>query len=132
MSRKSAIKFATFIRVCTDGTPSLFVKSAGTVALLELYFDRNILKCHCITHQECLCGHLRHVMISVVERVNKIRARGLNRREFREHCGLLDMQYDDLILHCEVRRLSIGQFLNGIRMEVASSRPDHLPTLSVA
>ena len=42
---------------------------------------------------------------------SKIRARGLNRREFREYCGLLDLQYGDLVLHCEVRRLSRGQVL---------------------
>ena len=48
-------------------------------------------------------------MISVVKRVNEIRARGLSKREFREYCGLLDMQYGDLILHCEVHRLSRGQ-----------------------
>ena len=62
--------------------------------------------------QESLCGknlNLQHVMISVIEYVNKIRAQGLSRREFREYCGLLDMQYGDLILHCEVCRLSRGQ-----------------------
>ena len=50
-------------------------------------------------------------MISVVKYVNKIRARGLSRREFREYCGLLDMQYGDLILHGEVHRFSRGQVL---------------------
>ena len=61
-------------------------RTVGSVALLERFLDRPLLKYHCIIHQESLCGkmlNLRHVMISVVKCVNKIRARGLNRRQFR-------------------------------------------------
>ena len=43
--------------------------------------------------------NLQYAMISVVKYVNTIGARGLNKREFREYCGLLDMQYGDLIFH---------------------------------
>ena len=50
-------------------------------------------------------------MVPVVKCVNKIRARGLNQRQFREYCELLDEEYGDLILHCEVRWLSRGQVL---------------------
>lgn len=50
--------------------------------------------------------NLQHVMIPVVKYVNKIRGRGSNRREFREYCELLEMEYGDLIPHCEVRWLS--------------------------
>ena len=87
-------------------------RTAGTVALLERSSDRPPPKYHCTIHQESLCGiffNLQHISISVVKCVNKIRARRLNRRELREYCGLLDMQYGDLILHCEVSRLSRGQ-----------------------
>ena len=69
-------------------------RTAGTVALLERFFDRLLLKYHCIIRHESLCGkitNLQHVMISVVESVNKIRVRGLSRREFREYNRLLDM-----------------------------------------
>ena len=87
-------------------------RTAGTVALIERFFDHPLLKYHCIIHLESLCGeyfYLLHVMISVVKCVNQIGARELNRREFREYCGLLDMQHGDLILHGEVRRFSRGQ-----------------------
>ena len=111
MSRKSAIKFTNILRVVTDGAASMIGRTAGTVVLIERFLDCPLLKHHCIIHQESLCGkilNLQHVMISVVKCVNKIRARGLNRREFREHCGLRDMQYADLIIHCKVRQLSRG------------------------
>ena len=50
-------------------------------------------------------------MISGVECVSKIRARGLNRRKFIEYCGQLDMLHGDLMHHCEVRRLCRGQVI---------------------
>ena len=84
----------------------------SAVALLERPLDLPHLKRHCIIHQEPLCGiflNLQHVITSVEKCVNKIRARGLNRKEFREYCGLLDTQYGDIIHHCEMRRLSRGQ-----------------------
>ena len=48
------------------------------------------------------------VMISVVKCVSITRTIGLNRREY---CGLSNMQYGNVILHCEVHRLSRGQVL---------------------
>ena len=87
-------------------------RTARTVALLERFLDRSLLKYHCIIHQESPCGknlNLQHVMISVVKCVNKIGAGGLNRREFRQYCGLIDMQCGDVILHYEMCRLSRGQ-----------------------
>ena len=71
------------LSVCTDGAPSIIGKVAGDVALLERFLNRPLLKYHCVIHQESLCGkvlHLQHVMVPVVKCVNKIRARGLNRR----------------------------------------------------
>ena len=41
--------------------------------------------------------NLQHVMIPVVKCVNKIRAKGLNRRKFKGYCKLLDEEYGDLI-----------------------------------
>ena len=86
----------------------------GTAALLERFLDRSLLKYHCIIHQESLSGkksYSMHVVIAVVSQVNKISARVLNRREFREYCGLSDRQHSHLVLRCGVRRLSNGQVL---------------------
>ena len=89
-------------------------KISGNVTLLERFVGRSLLKYHCILHQESLCGkvmNLLHVTSPIIKCVNKIRARGLNRREFKEYCQQLDMEYGDLVLYCEVRWLSKGQLL---------------------
>lgn len=109
------IDSSKLISVCTDGAPSMIGRVAGTTALLEEFLNRPLLKYHCIIHQQSLCGktlNLQHVMLPVLKCVNKIRARALNRREFREFCEMLDMEYGDLALHSEVRWLSRGQVLN--------------------
>ena len=83
---------------------------AGTTTLLENFLNC-LLEYHCIIHQETLCGktiNLQHAMLPVV---NKIRARALKRREFREYCEILDLEYGKLVLHCEVHWLSRGQVL---------------------
>ena len=95
--------------------PSMIGKVNGATTLLEIFLKRPILKYHCIIHQEALCGktlNMQHVMLPVVKFVNKIRARTLNRREFREYCELLDLEYGELLLHCDVRWLSRGQVLS--------------------
>jgi len=51
-------------------------------------------------------------MVPVVKCVKKIRAKGLNRKQFREYCELLVEEYGDLILHCEVHWLSRAVFFN--------------------
>ncbi len=84
-------------------------KAIGFATLLENILGCPLLKYYCIIHQETLCGKtlfLQHIKLLVVKCMNKIRARGLNRREFREYCEMLNLQYGDLILHCEVRWLS--------------------------
>ena len=66
----------------------------GTTTLLENILRRPLLRYHCIVHQESLCGktlYLQHVMPPVVKCVNKLRARVLNRREFKEYCEILDL-----------------------------------------
>lgn len=97
--------------ICTDGAPALTGKHIGCLSLLTKFLDRPLLSYHCIIHQEALCGktlNMKHVMDVVLKCVNKIRARALNRRVFRQILAELDEEYGELLLHCEVRWLSKG------------------------
>jgi len=87
-------------------------------SLLESIFGRPFLNYPCIIHQDSLCGKvlsLQHVIVPDVKCVNKIRAKGLNRKQFREYCEQPDEEYGDLILQCELRWLSRGQVLKRFR-----------------
>ena len=109
------LDFSKLVSVCTDGASSMIGKVAGAATLLENFLNHLILKYHCIIHQEAICGktlNMQHVMSPVVKCVNKIKARALNKREFKEYFELLDFEYGDLLLYCEVRWLSRGQCLS--------------------
>ena len=54
---------------------------------------------------------MKHVMDIAVKCVNKIRARSLNRREFRQFLIDDEEKYGELLIHCEVRWLSKGPHL---------------------
>jgi hypothetical protein len=78
--------------ITTDGAPAMVGKSNGVGVMLEqrqksLNISHQLIKIHCIIHQEALCAKsatMRHVMEVAVKAVNFIRARGLNHRQFQE------------------------------------------------
>lgn len=112
---RNNIDWAKLDSICTDGAPALTGKHSGCVALLEKFLSRPLLKYHCIIHQEALCGktmNLKHIMDVVLKCVNKIRGRALNRREFRLFLSILQEEYGELLLHCDVRWLSKGKVLS--------------------
>lgn len=51
------------------------------------------------------------VMNLVIQMVNKIIAKALNHRQFRELLDEVDSEYSDLLLHNKVRWLSRGEVL---------------------
>ena len=72
------LDWAKLDSLCTDGAPAFTGKHSGCGSLLEQFLGRQLLKYHCIIHQEALCGrslNLRHVMDVVMKCVNRIRAR---------------------------------------------------------
>lgn len=112
---KNKLDWKRLDSICTDGAPALTGRHVGCLSLLEKFLARPLLKYHCIIHQESLCGkamNMNHVMDVVVKCVNKIRAKSLNRREFRQFISELDAEYGELLLHCEVRWLSKGKVLS--------------------
>ena len=107
------------ISVATDGAPSMRGSQKGFVTLLQKALDRNLLAFHCILHQEALCAQTfppecMEVMNLVIQIVNKIIAKALNHRQFRELLDEVDSEYSDLLLHNKVRWLSRGDVLRRV------------------
>ena len=101
--------------ICTDGAPAMVGKHIGCVSLLEKYLQRKLFKYHCIIHQEVLCSkdmEFSHVIETAVKCINKIRARALHRREFRNLFENETNEHGELLLHCSVRWLSKGKMLS--------------------
>ena len=111
---KNQLDWIKLVSVCSDGAPAMIGNQNGCIGLLTSFLGRSVLKYHCIIHQEALCGktlNMQSVMDVLVKCVNKIRARALNRREFKQYLQDLDAEYGELLLHCDVRWLLRGKVL---------------------
>ncbi len=76
----------------------------------------NLFTIHCVIHRQHLVAkklsnHLHTSLNLVIETVNKIKRHGLQTRLFKELCNVNEEEYDNWILHSEVRRLSKGNCL---------------------
>ena len=107
------------VSVTKDGAPAMVGMRKGFVSLLEKHikeagFQNQIIKIHCIIHQEALCAkylEMKEVMNVVVKVVNLILSKGLKHRQFQQLLLEVDSQYSDLLYFCEVRWLSRGKML---------------------
>jgi hypothetical protein len=111
---KKSLSWDKLISICTDGAPAMIGKDNGCVALLQNFLGRNLFSYHCIIHQEALCAkdmELDDIMDPVVRCINYIRAKALNRRQFRLLFEEEIREYGELQLYCAVRWLSRGSML---------------------
>ncbi|XP_067131976.1 general transcription factor II-I repeat domain-containing protein 2B-like [Centruroides vittatus] len=101
--------------IVTDGARAMTGKNIGLAGLLQ----KEGITCrmlHCIIHQEALCGlslQLKDVMDKVCKITNLIRGgnRSLTHRKFKTFLDELETEYGDLLLHSNVRWLSVGKCL---------------------
>lgn len=111
---KNNLDWSKLNSICTDGAPAMTGKNNGCVALIEKFLGRKLAKYHCIIHRQHLCAKdlgMLSVLGIVVRCINKIRARALNRREFRNLFSDEVEEEGELLLQCTVRWLSNGKAL---------------------
>ncbi|XP_072239317.1 general transcription factor II-I repeat domain-containing protein 2-like [Leuresthes tenuis] len=110
------------IGLTTDGAPAMCSAKSGLVGRMRVKMQEEnctgeLTAYHCIIHQEALCGKvlkMDHVMSTVTQTVNFIRAKGLNHRQFRSFMREIDSEFADIPYHTEVRWLSRGKVLNRV------------------
>lgn len=82
----------------TDGAPEMCGEKSGLVGRMRVKTQEEncaaeSTACHCIIHQETLCGKvlkMEHVKNTGTQSVNLIRAKGLNQRQFQSFLRQID------------------------------------------
>ncbi|XP_077179280.1 general transcription factor II-I repeat domain-containing protein 2-like [Paroedura picta] len=112
------LDWAKLASVTTDGAPSMVGSKKGVIARINQEMDKHNhshpIAIHCLIHQQALCSKSLKwdsVMKIVVSCVNFIRANALNHRQFQEFLSELNVAYEDVLYHTEVRWLSRGRVL---------------------
>ena len=111
------INWANCVGVCSDGAASMTGYRSGVVPKIKEVAHKEMLFTHCIIHREHLASKklspdLKNVLTNAVKIFNAIRSRSLNSRLFQALCESMDSQHDHLLLHTEVRWLSLGRVLS--------------------
>ncbi|KAJ4941574.1 hypothetical protein JOQ06_011453 [Pogonophryne albipinna] len=137
------VELTSMVGVTTDGAPAMVGRKAGAVSLLSDKVanngGENLIKYHCIIHQEALAAHtleMKPVMDIVVKTVNFLKSRGLNHRQLKTFLVQSEAEFGDVIYFTAVRWLSRGATLKrffNLRKEIAEfmqSKGQDLPQLS--
>ncbi|KAL4104424.1 hypothetical protein QTP88_019725 [Uroleucon formosanum] len=112
---KKGIPITNYIACATDGAPAMIGRQRGFIAHLKNAVP-GILTVHCVIHRQHLVSknlsdELFDTMRFVINAVNKIKAKSLNDRLFRQLCRENDEDFERFVLHTEVRWLSKGNCL---------------------
>ncbi|MBN3307672.1 F200A protein, partial [Amia calva] len=115
MLRDREIDLKHVISIATDGAPCRTGRERGLVARLRAHHP-DLIAYHCIIHQMVLCASLEEkyaeVMTTVMRLVNFLRASSaLQHRLLRSFLTEVNAEFDDLLLHNNVRWLSKGKVL---------------------
>ena len=107
---------AKIVSIITDGAPSMVGPTSGFVKLFANEIKLQVVRFHCIIHQEALCAKdstrkLEDVLKDVTKIVNYIIACALNFRQFQALLGEVKAKYDTLLMYNNVRWLSRGRVL---------------------
>ncbi|KAL0838626.1 hypothetical protein ABMA28_016710 [Loxostege sticticalis] len=112
---EKSIPFANIISVATDGAPAMVGRYRGFISHLKRIIP-GLTAIHCVIHRQHLVAknlsdRLNQSLHFVIKTVNKIKSSALNTRLFAQLCAENDEDFQRLLLHTEVRRLSKGACL---------------------
>ena len=113
--QKKSIPLTNIISCATDGAPSIVDHHRGFLSYLKKAVPK-VLTVHCVIHRQHLVTKnlsekLHESLSTVITAVNKIKVNALNSRLFHQLCIENDEDFQCLLLHTEVRRLSKGNCL---------------------
>uniref|UniRef100_A0A5S6Q6R6 DUF4371 domain-containing protein n=1 Tax=Trichuris muris TaxID=70415 RepID=A0A5S6Q6R6_TRIMR len=112
---QSGIPRENIIACATDGAASMVGRYRGFISYLKAVI-LSVFTIHCVVHREHLISkklglRLNHSLSLVIQVVNFIKSHALQNRLFHQLCEENDEDFDTLLLHTEVRRLSKGNCL---------------------
>ena len=115
MLNSRSIDAKSIISVTTDGAPSMIGRGRGLTARLK-EDNPDMINYHCIIHQSVLCASMGdefyEVMETIMKLINFLRSKSaLQHRLLRSFLAEVDANFDDLLLHNNVRWLSKGRVL---------------------
>jgi hypothetical protein len=131
------INWGKCIDVCSDGAKAMIGKVNGTITRIKKV-AQNCSSNHCILHRYALVTKrisitLKSVLDEAVKIVNFIKSRPFQSRIFKALCEDMGSLHTTLLLHTEVRWLSLGKILVRIfelRNELLAYFIDHKYELS--
>lgn len=109
------IPITNIVSCTTDAAPPMLGRHRGFIKHLKEAVP-GVLTVHCVIHRQNLVaknisGRLHDSLNTVIRAVNTIKARALNSRLFRQPCADNNEEFEQLLLHTEVRWLSKGNCL---------------------
>lgn len=115
MLNEKDIDVKKVVSIATDGAPAMIGRENGAVQRMRANHP-GLMAYHCIIHQSVLCAKLGQeygeVMTTMMKLINFLRASSaLQHRLLRSFLTEVDADFDDLLLHNNVRWLSKGRVL---------------------
>ncbi|GBM96252.1 General transcription factor II-I repeat domain-containing protein 2A [Araneus ventricosus] len=107
----NGIDINKIVSISNVGARSMTGIHRGATSILQKKINHEILKFHCVIHQEALCAEIVEVMNLVIKIINNISAKALYHRQFKDFIEEIHSQFSDLLLHNEVRWRSRGNVL---------------------
>ena len=115
-SEEEGLDWGKFVHACTDRAPAILGARSGFTKLPKQK-NPKVVTLHCIIHREALTSRtmtqpLKEALDTAIKLVKFVKASALNTRLFRRLCQDMKSDFEGLLFHTDVHRLSKGDILN--------------------